>query len=92
MTWPWKNPGASGIWTIGSSPLVADALTTRPTRRSGSSSSSSSSSGGGGDGGGGGGGGGDGGGGGGGNRSKRSNDLYSPYLRDVFAMFFLTKR
>ena len=34
MTRPRKNPGASGIWTRGSSTLEADALTTRPTRRS----------------------------------------------------------
>ena len=34
MTRPRKNPGASGIRTPGSSALEADALTTRPTRRS----------------------------------------------------------
>ena len=34
MTRSRKNPGASGIRTPGSSALEADALTTRPTRRS----------------------------------------------------------
>ena len=34
MTRPRKNPGASGIRTQGPSALEADALTTRPTRRS----------------------------------------------------------